>query len=392
MASALKLYEEYLILLKDEDLNGIEDVVANIAEQQQIIDEAEKEGKGSNRKVAAARDLCKYFEQIKSVYDKYTVLVATEKAESCRDVPDVSPLQKMKIRVTNLEGSVDSLTASNVALKEALSEMASNYDKRLSAMNDDLATAHAEVAATKEEVSAINSSMKEIINSIFELNGKNSVTPPPAPLSPTDSAVMNGEKIELPFQGECFDTKGLVYFVGTQRCTTEFVNPHEMHMRGQIEGMVASMSGISMGTHSMFLTNCHLPEDGQNYTTDVKGNSWMKVDIGKSRKMVVDHYCLRHGYDCNNNAMVSWLFQGSSSGGNDLEEWHTIRSHENDNSLVGAGFKVGHWAIERSSKLDLGGYRYFRILQRGLNDWGHHRFMCACAGIELYGTLHIVDT
>lgn len=130
------------------------------------------------------------------------------------------------------------------------------------------------------------------------------------------------------------------------------------------------------------------PNAGENFTKNIP-ESWMKVDIGQSRNMVVNHYCLRNGDNKYKSFILrNWLFQGSHTGGDKVHEWVTLKRHSADGSLMEnkeSGEDItADWSIEET-EVSVIGYRYFRILQNGLNWGGNH--VLACSGIELYGVL-----
>ena len=121
--------------------------------------------------------------------------------------------------------------------------------------------------------------------------------------------------------------------------------------------------------------HCQGKLPGQNFT-DCKPNSWMSVDLGEGRSLVPRHYCLRHSAQ-HNHELRTWMLQGSLDG----QEWHTLRLHENDQSLAASSSSVADWAVEPGG----GQYRHFRVLQHGENSgWSDYLL---CCGIELYGEL-----
>lgn len=77
--------------------------------------------------------------------------------------------------------------------------------------------------------------------------------------------------------------------------------------------------------------------------------------------------------------------QGSNSPGecND-KEWTTLKVHLNDTVLPIGMWSEADWPIEEMDA-SIVGYRYFRILQTGVDSDG--RFGVSCSGIEMYGVL-----
>ena len=78
-------------------------------------------------------------------------------------------------------------------------------------------------------------------------------------------------------------------------------------------------------------------------------------------------------------ALRTWMLQGSQDG----QEWHTLRLHENDQSLAAQGSSVAGWAVEAGGRR----YRHFRVLQHEKNSYGDDLLLCC--GIELYGELFL---
>jgi hypothetical protein len=168
-----------------------------------------------------------------------------------------------------------------------------------------------------------------------------------------------------------FDKKGVLHHIATEGGTSEWVNPHTA---GRV---VASRSsdGFGLGTADRFVSG---PDErpGPSYTDDIP-NSWMQVDLGSTRALVVTHYALRsdaHG----GHELTSWQLQGAAGSEG---PWTTLRQHDDDRSLAQQQYSVAAWAVEGVETA----YRVFRTLQHGLNSHGNNYLMRG--GGELYGTL-----
>ena len=79
------------------------------------------------------------------------------------------------------------------------------------------------------------------------------------------------------------------------------------------------------------------------------------------------------------------MLQGSQDG----QDWHTLRSHENDESLTLnlQCSSVANWAVEAGRRR----YRHFQLLQQ-FCTWqhemnSHDNMQLSCRGIELSGDL-----
>ena len=117
-------------------------------------------------------------------------------------------------------------------------------------------------------------------------------------------------------------------------------------------------------------------EDGYCYTNNVP-NSWMVIDIGDTRRLIVGHYCIRHGNDSLGHALRNWDFQGSL----DNSTWTTLKSHVNDQPLAATGYSVAHWPVDHIQSP----FRYFRLYSTGLDS--SSRNFTVCGGLELWGLL-----
>lgn len=276
--------------------------------------------------------------------------------------------------------------------------------KRLNAAESELVGSNSKLVASKSELSHLRA---WACNVSTEVNVKE-----PSDVSCEDdntvlTANSEGDAIDedeispynrmiaLPYAGKPFDTNGLMYFIGTRGKTAAYMNPHKLQhtARGKhVPGVTVTMS-TTLGESAVFRFVNHKKEEN-NYTND-ECNSWMKVDIGENRRMQVDQYCLRHGTAGSSGALRHWRFEGSHTGGNNAEEWITLRAHRNDKtiSVVQNGgmsssgqsspYAVGSWVVSVAAASLR--FRYFRIIQTNANSsWDH---CLNCSGIELYGVL-----
>lgn len=180
-----------------------------------------------------------------------------------------------------------------------------------------------------------------------------------------------------------FDENGVLYYIATCGNTKAYACPSASGL------VVPRMSSIysddaSYGAPARFLLHKH---DGatSNYTKN-KPNSWMSVDLGEGRSLVVNYYSLRHGRSNGYNLLRHWVLEGSNDGSN----WIVLRAHTNDDSLPAQGFSVAAWKVEGAAQA----CRHFRIRQTGKNSHNksnsHNKRVChdlCCAGIELWGRL-----
>jgi len=164
-----------------------------------------------------------------------------------------------------------------------------------------------------------------------------------------------------------FDTNGILYLIGTRGGTAAYRNPHEL---GEVVSSSSSLSVMGaverfvQHAHAAPVTNCTL-----NYP-----ESWLAVDLGEGRSLVVDHYCLRSDLN-NRHKLRNWELQGSLNG----QTWQTLRAHQGDESLASQSMSTAAWPVNAGAQA----FRHFRILQTGANSSGIHYLKCT--GIELYG-------
>ncbi|XP_055709356.1 E3 ubiquitin-protein ligase Ufd4 isoform X3 [Phlebotomus papatasi] len=179
----------------------------------------------------------------------------------------------------------------------------------------------------------------------------------------------NGKQIVFKHQYD-FDENGLIYFIGTNGKTTEWVNPAQYGLvtvtssegkqlpYGKLEDIL-SRDSISI--------NCH--------TKDNK-KAWFAIDLGLF--LIPTAYTLRHARGYGRSALRNWMFQMSKDG----VTWQTLYTHTDDKSLVEPG-STCTWAIECSPEETIG-FRHVRIQQNGRNASGQTHYL-SLSGFEIYG-------
>jgi E3 ubiquitin-protein ligase HECTD1 len=160
----------------------------------------------------------------------------------------------------------------------------------------------------------------------------------------------------------------VLYYIATCGNTKAYACPSASGL------VVPRMSSIVNGTPAHFLLHKH--DGGTLNCTNNEPNSWMSVDLGEGRSLVVNYYSLRHGGD-DGRLLRAWVLEGSNDGSN----WIVLRAHTNDDSLPREAFSVAAWKVEGAAQA----CRHFRIRQTGRNSRGFH--FLGCAGIELWGRL-----
>ncbi|XP_055588609.1 E3 ubiquitin-protein ligase Ufd4 isoform X2 [Uranotaenia lowii] len=167
-----------------------------------------------------------------------------------------------------------------------------------------------------------------------------------------------------------FDENGIIYFIGTNGKSTEWVNPAQYGLvtvtssegkqlpYGKLEDIL-SRDSVSV--------NCH--------TKDNK-KSWFAIDLGMY--VIPTAYTLRHARGYGRSALRNWMFQMSKDGTN----WTTMLIHTDDKSLAEPG-STCTWPIECPAE-EQQGYRHVRIHQNGRNASGQTHYL-SLSGFEIYG-------
>ena len=117
-----------------------------------------------------------------------------------------------------------------------------------------------------------------------------------------------GKATDFRFES-AFDTNGILHHIGTRGGTAAYRNPHEL---GEV---VSSGSHFIVGNGKFFVQHAHAAPV-YNYTSN-RPQSWLAVDLGEGRSLVVDHYCLRsdeHGMSMYSHKLRNWKLQGSLDG------------------------------------------------------------------------------
>nr|XP_014275679.1 E3 ubiquitin-protein ligase HECTD1 isoform X5 [Halyomorpha halys] len=167
-----------------------------------------------------------------------------------------------------------------------------------------------------------------------------------------------------------FDENGIIYWIGTNSKTSEWVNP------GQFGLVVVSSSdgrNLPYGRLEDILSrdssalNCHTNDDKR---------AWFSIDLGLW--VFPTAYTLRHARGYGRSALRTWLFQGSRDGIN----WITLSCHTDDNSLNDPG-STATWEVEQSPEEPI---RHVRLQQAGKNASGQTHYL-SLSGFEIYGSI-----
>jgi hypothetical protein len=69
-------------------------------------------------------------------------------------------------------------------------------------------------------------------------------------------------------------------------------------------------------------------------------DSWMSVDLGPARRLVVDYYTLRSG-PTRQFKLRNWRLEGS----NDNATWVVLKTHIDDVALVETAYSTAAWPV-----------------------------------------------
>ena len=168
-----------------------------------------------------------------------------------------------------------------------------------------------------------------------------------------------------------FDAIGVIHHIATEGGTSEWVNPHTA---GRLVCEWSSTSGGESG----HLVSKYDAMPGVSRTGN-QPNSWMRVDLGEARTLVVNHYALKESGD-SSVTLRNWQLQGADAAEG---PWTMLRRHDNDASIqTSKAYFVAAWPVDAAQP-----FRFFRIFQHGHNVAPHVGGHLSCAGIELYGRL-----
>ena len=177
--------------------------------------------------------------------------------------------------------------------------------------------------------------------------------------------------------GGVFDTRGVLYWLGTAGGTRPYVNPlrsGDVSMRFSPDGAnyYSRATGHRQGdfkqASEVIVGHDHPGSHATMWSRGAPG-AWFVIDL-KGFSLRPTHYVYRGDAGGGNNHPRTWELQGS----NDGERWTTLRRHERDETVTMS--RAGSWALSTSEF-----FSTFRVLNQGAPN-----HLC-CSGIEFYGTL-----
>jgi len=166
-----------------------------------------------------------------------------------------------------------------------------------------------------------------------------------------------------------FDTKGILYFIGTKHGAESYTNPLTL---GEVD--VQSTSACENGGMKDIISHTPVACNLKN-----KPNSIITINL-KDYSVRPTAYSLRHTLSRDSEALRNWELRASKDG----KIYDTLLVHTGDAVLNTKG-ATHTWTIPNSAVK--GSYRYFQLEQTGANS-SSNNYM-SVAGFELYGRLNI---
>jgi hypothetical protein len=162
------------------------------------------------------------------------------------------------------------------------------------------------------------------------------------------------------------DSKGLFYYLGTEGLIVAWGNPHTKGI------ITVSLSSAFDGANNNPPALINRTADNGSASQNV-ANSWFKFDL-KARTLIPTYYSIR-GRTFNASHLRNWKFQAS----NDDSAWTDLDTKVSNTTITADGW--GSFPVTGITTA----YRYFRILQTGLNSFGDN--VLTMGEFEIYGTL-----
>lgn len=217
---------------------------------------------------------------------------------------------------------------------------------------------------TDEEIRIVSRSKWVVDVEVSDFVKSSSTTSSGTGTTTSPSTTANSKTLTYASSG---DTNGVCYWIGTNYGAEAWTNPHTA-------GRVACSKSSSDGGYFDNVQNL-VDRVANTVGTGNQLNSWIKIDLGSTNKLVVNYYSLKGRSDqYNDNNLMNWKLQGS----NDDMTWVDINEQIN-NSLLPTTWK----SLPVTDQTQ--GYRYLQIFHTGKNS--DNSDVLAIGEFEFYGTL-----
>jgi hypothetical protein len=111
------------------------------------------------------------------------------------------------------------------------------------------------------------------------------------------------------FSGVDFDDQGVLYYIGTKGGTAKWRNPCLVE-----NAVTVTSSSQEKGDPISIIGR----KPTEFWTMDIP-SSWVCVDLGISRRLLITHYTLRHGGNSKRDFLRTWVLQASDDCKREIE-------------------------------------------------------------------------
>ena len=168
-----------------------------------------------------------------------------------------------------------------------------------------------------------------------------------------------------------FDQCGVINHIATQGGTRAWANPHTA---GWVR---VEFSSCSSGELADLVSKY---DAKTSCSSNKQLPAWMRVDLGATRQLCVNHYALRNR-DNSGNVLRNWELQGANAADG---PWTTLRRHDNDASIEDKRCFVAAWPVDSGGAA----FRFFRVHMHGHTSGGRSDYDYLNLGsIEFWGAL-----
>jgi thiamine phosphate synthase YjbQ (UPF0047 family) len=178
------------------------------------------------------------------------------------------------------------------------------------------------------------------------------------------------------------DSNDLFYYLGTNSNTQAWTNP-------ATAGMISLLQNPFDAGSDPISTLVDRANSSSGFYTTNTANAWVAVDIGSSRTFALVGYVFQNRNNSDAQALRSWKIQGTNSvsawtvSGVNAATWTDLDTRTNNTTLSNSAAAAAYFSLSSQSSP----YRYFRLLQTGLNA-GSLNYL-VLGEIKIYGTLYV---
>ncbi len=150
-----------------------------------------------------------------------------------------------------------------------------------------------------------------------------------------------------------FDKNGLLWWLGTNEGNSDtWANPH-------VSGIIEITTSHAMYSPAMKIEDIIGREAGASCYWGSSSPQYFIVDL-KDKKLRINYFTLRHGYQAANSYIQNWTFSCS----NDKVHWVVL--HESMETPFNKAFDTKSWPVKDVKEY----FRYFKVTQAGNYSMG----------------------